>query len=148
MQHVGSSLRHVGSFVVVCRLLVAACGLLSSYGTEHVGSVAVVHRLSRPVACGTLVPQSGIKPMSPALEGRFLTTGPPGKSLFLFLLFCSCFALEMLPFYLSGIYFLEAKNMLEKYPIMDRYLGCGMGKFIPVSLPSNTTSKKAIKTCF
>ena len=31
------------------------------------------------VACGILVPQPGIKPMSPALGGGFLTTGPPGK---------------------------------------------------------------------
>ena len=28
-----------------------------------------------------LVPQPGIKPTSLALEGGFLTTGPPGKSL-------------------------------------------------------------------
>ena len=27
-----------------------------------------------------LTPQPGIKPMSPASEGRFLTTKPPGKS--------------------------------------------------------------------
>ena len=27
-----------------------------------------------------LVPQPGIELMSPALEGRYLTTGPPGKS--------------------------------------------------------------------
>ena len=27
-----------------------------------------------------LVPESGIKPTSPALAGGFLTTGPPGKS--------------------------------------------------------------------
>ena len=33
------------------------------------------------MACGILVPQPGMEPMSPALEGRFLTTGPPGKSL-------------------------------------------------------------------
>ena len=25
------------------------------------------------------LPRPGIKPMSPALAGRFLTTGPPGK---------------------------------------------------------------------
>ena len=31
-------------------------------------------------ACGILVPQPGIEPVSPALPGRFLTTGPPGKS--------------------------------------------------------------------
>ena len=32
------------------------------------------------VAYGVLVPQPGIKPVSPALQGRFFTTGPPGKS--------------------------------------------------------------------
>ena len=31
-------------------------------------------------ACGILVPQPGIEPTSPALEGEVLTTGPPGKS--------------------------------------------------------------------
>ena len=31
-------------------------------------------------ACGILVPQPGIKPASPALEGKVLTTGPTGKS--------------------------------------------------------------------
>ena len=32
------------------------------------------------VARGILVPPPEIEPTSPALEGRFLTTGPPGKS--------------------------------------------------------------------
>ena len=43
-------------------------------------SVVAVRGLSCPMACGILVPQPGIEPMSPALEGRVLTTGPPGKS--------------------------------------------------------------------
>ena len=30
--------------------------------------------------CGILTPGPGIKPSSPALEGEFLATGPPGKS--------------------------------------------------------------------
>ena len=38
-------------------------------------------RLSCPVACGILASGSGIKRESPALQGRFLTTGPPEKSL-------------------------------------------------------------------
>ena len=42
--------------------------------------VATDHRLSCSKACGILVPPPGIKPMSPVLQGRFLTTGPPGKS--------------------------------------------------------------------
>ena len=36
------------------------------------------------MAWGILVPGLGIEPLSPALEGRFLTTGPPGKSLKLY----------------------------------------------------------------
>ena len=31
-------------------------------------------------ACGILVPQPGIHPMAPALEGKILTTGLLGKS--------------------------------------------------------------------
>ena len=38
-------------------------------------------------ACGVLASQPGIKPAPPALEGKVLTTGPPGK--FLGSLFCS-----------------------------------------------------------
>ena len=38
-------------------------------------------------APGILVPQPGIEPGSPALEGEVLTTGPPGKfPLFVFLI--------------------------------------------------------------
>ena len=51
------------------------------------GSVAALKTLvagpgfsSCPVACEILVPQPGVKPTSPALEGGFSTTGPPGKS--------------------------------------------------------------------
>ena len=38
-------------------------------------------RLSWPAACGILVLRPGIKPASPSLEGRPLTSRPPGKSL-------------------------------------------------------------------
>ena len=55
----------VGSFFI------AAQGLLSG----------LVRWPSCRAACGILVPWPGIKPSSPALEGRFLTTGPPWKSL-------------------------------------------------------------------
>ena len=68
LQHTGSSLHHAGSFLAVHRL--PSCG-----------SVVVVSRLSCFVACGILVPQPGIEPESPALEGEVLTTRPPGKSL-------------------------------------------------------------------
>ena len=45
------------------------------------GSLDVVPGLNCPTACGILVPQPGIEPTSPALQGGFLTTGPPGKFL-------------------------------------------------------------------
>ena len=38
--------------------------------------------LSCPTACGILVLQTGTEPTSPALQSRFLTTEPPGKSLY------------------------------------------------------------------
>ena len=42
------------------------------------GSVVVAHGSNCSVAGGD--PRPGIKPMFPALAGRFLTTGPPEKS--------------------------------------------------------------------
>ena len=45
------------------------------------GSVFVACSLSCPAACGILVPRPGLGPASPALEGGYLATGPPGKSL-------------------------------------------------------------------
>ena len=44
------------------------------------GSVIVAHRLRCSAARGNL-PRPGIKPVSPALAGGFLTTAPPAKSL-------------------------------------------------------------------
>ena len=48
---------------------------------EVSGSVLVVHGLSCSMAWGILAPWPGIEPMSPALQGRFLITGPALKSL-------------------------------------------------------------------
>ena len=45
------------------------------------GSLFVALVLSCPEACGILVPRPGIEPVSPALEGEFLTSGSPGKFL-------------------------------------------------------------------
>ena len=53
-------------FIVVCGLLLA------------VASLNVVHGL--PLSHGMQdLPRPGIEPVSPALAGGFLTTGPPGK---------------------------------------------------------------------
>ena len=38
------------------------------------------HGLSCSTACWILVPQPELKLVPPALQGRFLTTGPPAKS--------------------------------------------------------------------
>ena len=43
-------------------------------------SQALWYGLCCSVVCGILVPQAGIEPVSFALVGRFLTTGPAGKS--------------------------------------------------------------------
>ena len=43
------------------------------------GFLLAVRRLSCPVACAIVVPQPRIKSTSPAWEGGFSTTGPPGR---------------------------------------------------------------------
>ena len=86
----------MGSLVAVHKLFIAARGLLSTcsaWAPERAGSVVAALGLS---SCGAQaldrtglvalwhmgfpVPRLGIEPMSPALEGGFLITGPPGKS--------------------------------------------------------------------
>ena len=89
---IGSLLRHAGfSLVAACGF--SSCGVWApgSMGSVVCGtwalslrcksSVVVAPGLSCPTACGILVPRPGIEPASPELEGRFFTTGPPGKSL-------------------------------------------------------------------
>ena len=76
---------------MACGIIFASCRTLflaySSCGSWAqlwlMGSVVTACRFSCSVACGILVPQPGIEPTSPALQGIFLTTGPPGKSLLL-----------------------------------------------------------------
>ena len=63
-----------GLFVTVLRTLFS-CGSGSRTQAQSLQHVALI-------ACGILVPCPGTEPMSPALEGGFLTTGPPGKSLY------------------------------------------------------------------
>ena len=59
-----------------------SCGLGLVVAVHRLSSVA--HGLSRStVACGILVLLPGIEPPSPALQGRFLTTGSPGKPQFM-----------------------------------------------------------------
>ena len=74
VEHTGFScweawaLEHVGSAVI-------ACGLLSLWQC----------RPSSPASCGIPVPQTGIEPTSPALEGGFITAGLQGAPTLRFL---------------------------------------------------------------
>ena len=72
----GALLHHVGSSVAVHGLSNCSMWVLVS-----AGSVAAVCGLSYYAACKILAPLPGIEPLSPALQGGFLTTGTPEKSL-------------------------------------------------------------------
>ena len=47
------------------------------HNLQSEGTVVMVYGLRHSMACGILVPTPGIKPVSPALVGGLLTTGPP-----------------------------------------------------------------------
>ena len=51
------------------------------YTESSTDSLAVSHELSCSLTSGILVPQPGIELASSVLQGKFLTTGPPRKSL-------------------------------------------------------------------
>ena len=68
-----------GVLVIALRILRCSLRILK---LRLMGSVVVASGLSCIVACRILVLQPGIEPTSSALQGRFLTTGPPGKSPF------------------------------------------------------------------
>ena len=80
-----SSLRCAG-FSLLWLLLLRSTGSKRA-GFSSCGTRALDHRLNSCGARALLLrsmwdlPGPGIKPMSPALTGRFLTTAPPGKSL-------------------------------------------------------------------
>ena len=56
------------------------CSVLASLWLWGAGSGLAAHRLTFSTACGILIPQPRMEPMSSTLEGGFLPTGPPGKS--------------------------------------------------------------------
>ena len=69
-------MHHEGSFVAC-----VGASLLVVLRLQSTGSAGTVHGPYCCVACEIPVPEPGIKLVSPALQGRFLTTAPPGKSL-------------------------------------------------------------------
>ena len=56
------------------------CFITWDLSLGYMDSLVVAYGLRCSKACGILVPWPGIKPTSLALQGRFLTTRPPGKS--------------------------------------------------------------------
>ena len=78
--HCGGFICHGARALGTWASVVVACGLSRS------GSQALEHRLSSRGAQALFLlskwdlPRVGIEPESPALAGRFFTTGPPGKS--------------------------------------------------------------------
>ena len=72
---VGSLLQHSGfPLAVACRFSLSSCGMqaprcMGSVVCGSAGSLVEARRLSCPAACGILVPQPGMEPASPALEG-------------------------------------------------------------------------------
>lgn len=59
-------------FFIILAVLSPWCGVWAS--------LVMACRLIYLAACRILVAQAGINPMLPALQGEFLTVGPPGKS--------------------------------------------------------------------
>ena len=66
-----------GEIIASCGSFTAAQRLSSCLAWA---SVVTTHRLSCSPTCGILVPQPGIKPAFPALQGGFLVSVPLGKS--------------------------------------------------------------------
>ena len=75
-------------------------------------SLVVVHELSFPVTCGSLVSWLGIKPVFPALEGRLSTTGPPGKS-WAYCFFQYMFSLLLVSFHIFILFLTSWDGNLE-----------------------------------
>lgn len=104
-----------------CGWWASHCGGFSCCRAQALGrmdTVAVACRLISPVACGTLVPQPRIEPVSPASGGGFLTTVAPGKtphtyifkkffSFMIYLRISSFLCYTVGPWYLSTLYIIS-----------------------------------------
>ena len=81
-------LQHLGSRA--CRLQWLWC--TGTWTPDHTGSTAAAHELSSFTTCVFSVPGPGIEPTFPALQGGFLTTGQPRKSLYFLFRFISTYS--------------------------------------------------------
>lgn len=104
----GSFLCEDLSLLVVCRL----------QWLQHVGLVTLRH-------VGILVSRLGIEPVSSALQGRFLSTGPPGKSLMSPLTCCSLYwRCPCSPLHLENCSFVKANVTFSGmyFSLTSRYI--------------------------
>ena len=86
------------------------------------GFIVVACGLSCPKACGILSPGPGMEPASSALEGRFLTTGPPRKMSLTYILVQN---ISTLVWQQNGLNYLSSnnfflKNLSEYWPPVAR----------------------------
>ena len=112
---IGSQLWHMGSFHCEDFSLVVVCRLQQ---LRHMGLVTLWH-------VGILVPRLGIEPVSSALQGRFLSTGPPGKSLMSPLTCCSLYwRCPCSPLHLENCSFVKANVTFSGMPfsLTSRYI--------------------------
>ena len=80
LSHVGSPYTTTAAF----KKFFLLCWVFSSCGAQALecsGSVVAASGLSCLMVCGILIARPGTEPASHALEGRFLNSGPPEKSL-------------------------------------------------------------------
>ena len=99
-------------------VFMAACGLQSLWCT---GLIAPRN-----------LPRPGIEPMSPALAGRFLTTGPPWKSMYLFELEFSpdvCPGVESLGHVVVLFLVFKETSLLFFLMAVLIYIASGVGRF-------------------
>ena len=94
-------------WVYVVSRRIFCCG---PWAPECGGSVVAVGRLRCSAARGVFVSQPGIKPTSPALQGGFLTTGPPEKPLYFY--FCR-WSFEVLSLFCSHLSFAFQNNLQD-----------------------------------
>ena len=89
--HCSVQASHCGGFSCCrARALGVRASVVTARGLKSCGLQALEHRLSSSGTWASLLrgmwdlPGPGIEPVSPAREGGFLTTVPPGKSLSIF----------------------------------------------------------------
>ena len=91
--------QNVSIYLAVSGLIVPLGILCCGERTLQLCTGSRTHGLNSSAASGILIPRPGLEPSSTTLQGRFLITGPPGKSLLLYLKF---FTIYIYPSLLSN----------------------------------------------